>query len=599
MVILGISALYHDSAAAIIIDGKVKVAMHEERFSRVKHDKSFPLNAIRACLEDCSLTIANVDIVTYYEKPLLKFERLLDTFHQHAPKGLNTFLKSMPKWGKESLFIKKIIRKELGKLGIIKEKTKILFSEHHLSHASQSYFGSGYNNAAILVIDGVGEWVTSTIGYGHGNKIKILEEQHYPHSLGLLYSSFTYFLGFKVNSGEYKLMGLAPFGDDNSNEYQKYKRLILDNLLTVKKNGSITINQSFFDYSIGSKMIKTNKWEKLFGIKKREPESKLNLSHCNLALAIQHLVEDISLRIVKYVKKLTNSNNLCLSGGFFLNGAVNGKIVESNIFENVHVPFAPGDAGGAIGACLAIWNIYLEKKTHNNTINNVYLGRKYEDKLIKNELLKKNAFFVKYSKFDALISDVTTLLSEGKIIGWYQGRSEFGPRALGNRSILADPRLVNAQNVINNDVKFRESFRPFAPAILQSHANQYFNIVSSPHMQFVKEIRQEYQFIIKDKHSRTIVEQLQLPRSPFPSITHVDFTSRVQTVNRKDNERFWQLLTHFHNSTGCPMLLNTSFNIRGEPIVETPYDALNCFYSSGIDYLVINNFLLKKRIWNR
>lgn len=602
MNILGVSAFYHDSAAAIIQDDNIIAAAQEERFTRKKQDASFPVNAVKYCLEESGLSIDELDAIVFYDKPLLKFERLLETYYGYSPKGITSFLSSMPVWLKEKMFLKRLIYKELEKVEKYNKKTvKFLFPEHHLSHAASAFYPSPYEDAAILTIDGVGEWATASISHGKGNKIEVLKELHFPHSLGLLYSAFTYFLGFKVNSGEYKLMGLAPYGDPDSEEVKKFIELIKSKLIDIKEDGSLWLNQSYFNYATGLRMIKEKKWEALFGIPTRKSESDFEQVHCNLGLAIQMITEEIVLKMAREAKKITGSKNLCLAGGVALNCVSNGKLINATIFDNVYIQPAAGDAGGALGAALAAYYIsYGNTRTIDaskaDAMKGSYLGCSFSSKEIETTLKKYKAVFNKHSSFSTVCEHTADHLDKGLIIGWFQGRMEFGPRSLGNRSIIGDPRNTEMQKKLNLKIKYRESFRPFAPSVLAEDASQYFDIKSSsPYMLTVQPVKETLQKKVAENYqSLPMKEKLYQERSTLPSITHVDFSARIQTVHKETNPKYWELINTFKQKTDCSLLINTSFNVRGEPIVCSPEDAYRCFMRTEMDYLVLNNYILKK-----
>lgn len=600
--ILGISAFYHDSAAALVIGGEIIAAVQEERFTRKKHTPEFPINSIKYCLEESGLGINELDAVVFYDKPLLKFERLLETYYAFAPKGLTSFLKAIPVWLNEKMFLKKLIYdglKEVEKYD--KKKVKLLFSEHHLSHAASAFFASPYSESAILTIDGVGEWSTATIGIGSSNKVDLIKELHFPHSVGLLYSAFTYFLGFKVNSGEYKLMGLAPYGNRYAKQTAAYVKIIKDNLVDIKEDGSIWLNQNFFNYATGLKMIKGKKWEKLFSFPKRAPEAELEQHHCNLALAIQQVIEEIVLKMAKEAKRITKSDNLCLAGGVALNCVTNGKLLKEKLFKNLYIQPAAGDAGGALGAALAVSHIYFEEERQTDEINDkmcgTYLGPDYSDKEIELMNRKVKAVYKKHNNFKELSTFVASMLSEGNIVGYFQGKMEFGPRALGNRSILGDARNPNMQKRLNLKIKYREGFRPFAPSVLNEDKNLYFDLdSSSPYMLLVAPVIDERRKELPaDFFKLSLWERLYYSRSDIQAVTHLDFSARVQTVHKEINARYWELLKEFKNQTDYGLLINTSFNVRGEPIVCFPQDAYRCFMSTDMDYLVINDFVYCKK----
>ena len=590
--VLGISAYYHDSAATLILDGKIVAAAQEERFTRIKHDNSFPINSIKFVLNFSQLDLNEVDYIVFYEKPFLKFERLLETYLAFAPKGFKSFCLAMPLWIKEKLFQKKLI---IDSLKILDNKFqsdgKIFFSSHHLSHASSAFFPSPFKEAIVLTADAVGEWTTTSIAIGKNNSLKIKKEINFPHSLGLLYSSFTYYLGFKVNSGEYKLMGLAPYGVP---KYVDKINLLID----IKEDGSFRLDQSYFNYTTGLTMT-NEKFHNLFGQKPRNSKSEeLNQFHMDIAASIQKVTENIIIKIAKSIKKEYGIDNLCLAGGVALNCVANGKLIEERIFKNIWVQPAAGDAGGSLGAALAFW--YLHKKntrrvSNSDEMSGSYLGPAYSQNSIETELKKVGAIFKVFDD-QKLLEKTANQLSNNKIIGWFQGRMEFGPRALGNRSIIGDPRSLSMQRDLNLKIKFRESFRPFAPAIIESEVAEWFELkTQSPYMMFVSKIKREKQISINDKETKLSgLQKLSIKRSEIPAVTHVDYSARIQTVNKKTNKKFFDLLKNFEEKTKCPILINTSFNVRGEPIVNTPLDAYNCFMGTNIDILVIGNCFLEK-----
>jgi carbamoyltransferase len=598
--ILGISSFYHDSAAAITVDGEILAAAQEERFTRIKHDANFPTNAVKYCLNHTGYSIDQLDAVVFYDKPLLKFERLLETYYGFAPKGLASFIKAIPVWLREKMFLKRIIKEELGKIEAFdRRKLKMLFPEHHLSHAASAYYPSGFDNAAIITLDGVGEWATASICKANGKDITIEKELKFPHSLGLLYSAFTYFLGFRVNSGEYKLMGLAPYGRSGHPDINKYEEIIKSELIHIYDDGSIWLNQKYFNYSTGLRMVNDKKWSKLFGIDKREPESDLEQQHCDLGLAIQNVTEEIVIKMAKHAKEITGSTNLCMAGGVALNCVANGKLLNEKIFENIFIQPAAGDAGGALGAALAAEHIYFGKalkKSDSDRLNGSYLGPEYNEQDVLKIIRKYEAEATKYSN-DQLYTKVAEILANGNAVGWFQGRMEFGPRALGGRSILGDPRNEEMQKKLNLKIKYRESFRPFAPSVLKEDVQDYFKLEDeSPYMLLVQEIvdnRKEP--IPADYHSLGMKEKLYTKRSDIPSVTHVDFSGRIQTVDKRTNPQYWQLINAFKELTGYALVVNTSFNVRGEPIVCTPEDAYRCFMRTEMDFLVINNYVFDKR----
>ncbi len=600
--ILGISCYYHDSAAALLIDDNIIAAAQEERFTRDKHTPNFPVHSIKYCLEESGLELNELDAIVFYDKPLLKFERLLETYYAYSPFGVRSFIAAMPVWLNEKLFLKKNLIEGLRNVGKFdKNKIKLLFPEHHLSHAGSAYFSSPYNESAILTIDGVGEWSTASIGHGKNNNIKMLKELHFPHSVGLLYSAFTYYLGFKVNSGEYKLMGLAPYGNPQSNQTKEFVNLIKDKLVDIKEDGSIWLNQKYFNYATGLRMIHDKKWYKLFGIKTRKAESELlEQHHCNLALAIQLVTEEIVIKMAKEAKRLTGSENLCMAGGVALNCVANGKLTELNLFKNIYIQPAAGDAGGALGAAQTAFHIYFNREKKSDGINDLmkgsYLGPDFSVKEIMQMNKKTKSVFNKYLNFDDLKSFISKKISEGNIVGWFQGRMEFGPRALGNRSIIADPRNPGMQKKLNLKIKYREGFRPFAPSVLKEDSKDYFKLDNeSPYMLLISPVLESIRKKIpKNYYDLPLMERLYVERSDIQAITHLDFSARLQTVDKKTNSRYWELINDFKKITGIGMLVNTSFNVRGEPIVCNPYDAYRCFMSTEMDILVINDFVYIK-----
>ncbi len=602
MKILGISCFYHDSAASIIVNSKIICCVQEERFTREKHTPKFPLNSIKYCLEETGLKINELDAVVFYDKPLVKFERLLSTFYEVAPKGLLPFLKSIPIWLKEKLFLRKLIYDNLKEIEptLKKKDLKLLFTEHHISHAASSFYPSNLKESSILTIDGVGEWCTASICEGNDKKIKIIKELHFPHSVGLLYSSFTYYLGFRVNSGEYKLMGLAPYGIENSEQTNLFIEKIKSEIVDIKKDGSIFLNQKYFKYTYGLRMINENKFKGLFGFNTRKEEEEITQTHCNMALAIQMVTEEIVINMVTETKRLTNSKNLCLSGGVALNCVANGKIEQLKLFDNIYIQPASGDAGGALGAALSINHMYFDcERIYSkgyDLMNGSYLGPYFSDKEILITNKKYKAVYKQFDSFEDLSKKVSKLISKGNVIGWFQGRSEFGPRALGNRSILADPRNSKMQKKLNLKIKYREGFRPFAPSVLEEDYNEFFEgEILSPYMLMVKNIQQKIKLNIpKNYWKLNYWDKLYTERSKLQSITHVDFSARIQTVSKKTNPRYWELLNEFKKITKIGVLINTSFNVRGEPIVNSPEDAFKCFMNTEMDYLVIENFLYEK-----
>lgn len=586
MYILGISAYYHDSAACLVKDGEIISAAQEERFTRKKHDYNFPINAINFCISYAKLENKDIDIVAFYDKPFLKFERLIETYLTFAPKGISSFLKSMPLWIKEKLWIKELIKKNLNFEG------PIVFPEHHESHAASAFYPSPFNESAFLTIDGVGEWTTTSYGIGVGNKIHIMADIKFPHSIGLLYSAFTYYTGFKVNSGEYKLMGLAPYGEP------KYVNLIYDNLIDLKEDGSFKLNMEYFNYCTGLTMT-NSKFDKLFGGPARKPESLITQKEMDIAASIQVVLEDIVIRMAEHIKRETGMKYLCMAGGVALNCVANGKLLRKSIFNDIWIQPAAGDAGGALGAALFTWYQYLENQriVNNKTDSQKgsFLGPEFSDEEIENYLLKNN---IRYYKLDdnEITRRTAEFLSEGKIVAWFQGRMEFGPRALGARSILGDPRRPDMQKNMNLKIKFRESFRPFAPSILEDCVTDYFEIDRpSPYMLLVAYVNEERRRKMStDEENLFGIDKLNVVRSDVPAITHVDYSARIQTVNENQNLLFYKLIKEFQKLTGCPLLVNTSFNVRGEPIVCSPDDAYKCFMRTNIDYLIMGNFIIDK-----
>jgi carbamoyltransferase len=603
MNILGISSFYHDSAAALLMNGKIIAAAQEERFTRIKHDPAFPANAVKYCLEESGLSIDQLDAIVFYDKPLLKFERLLETYYAFSPKGLASFLLAIPVWLKEKMFLKKLIYDELKKIqDYDKKKVKLLFPEHHLSHAASAFYPSSFNEAAIITLDGVGEWATTSICKGEKNKITILKELKFPHSLGLLYSAFTYYLGFKVNSGEYKLMGLAPYGNPDSNEVSQFKAIIKEKLIRIYADGSIWLNQDYFNYATGLRMTKDAAWSDLFGFKRRESESDLEQVHCNLALAIQQVTEEVVVLIAKEAKRLTASENLCLAGGVALNCVANGKLQNEKIFKNIFIQPAAGDAGGALGAALAANYIFFNKERiateKQDEMMGSYLGPEYTDKDTQTMAKKYRAVYETFANFEVLAAKSASLLADGNVIGWFQGRMEFGPRALGNRSILGDARNSEMQKKLNLKIKYREGFRPFAPSVLSEDASSYFKIEgASPYMLLVQDVKEERRKALPGNYAQLpLKEKLYYLRSDLPSITHIDYSARIQTVHKETNSRYYQLIEAFKRITGYGVLVNTSFNVRGEPIVCTPEDAYKCLMRTEMDYLVVGNLFFDKKL---
>jgi len=592
--ILGISAFYHDSAAALVIDGKIISAAQEERFSRKKHDARYPYNAVQFVLNNSNLKLNSIDYIVFFEKPFLKFERLLETYLAFAPKGFASFSMSMPIWLREKLFQKKFLFDQLKQHDKnFDDINKIHFSEHHYSHAASAFYPSPFKEAVILTLDGVGEWATTTVAIGKENKINMLKEIHFPHSIGLLYSAFTYYTGFKVNSGEYKVMGLAPYGQP------KYKDLIIKELIDLKDDGSFRLNMKYFNYATGLTMT-NNKFSKLFGKKVRDPEKELLTQfHMDIAASIQAVTEEIVLRLTSSISKETNIKNLCMAGGVALNCVANGKILKNNIFENIWFQPAAGDAGGSLGGALAFWFQELGNKRKiaiiGDDMQGSYLGPSFNDDQIENTLKNLGAIYEKQND-DNLINIIANELKNQKTIGWFQGRMEFGPRALGARSIIADPRSEKMQKELNLKVKFRESFRPFAPSILREDVNDWFDINSdSPYMLLVADVKKNKQLSMSEKDQKLFgIEKLNVKRSSIPAVTHVDYSARIQTVHKETNIKYYKLLKKFKEITGCPLLVNTSFNVRGEPIVCTIEDSFRCFMGTNLDVLVCENYILYK-----
>ena len=602
MKILGISAYYHDSAASLVVDGKIIAAAQEERFTRIKHDPAFPAQAIKYCLDEGGLHLSEIDAIAFYDKPFLKFERLLETYYVFSPRGIMSFISSVPIWVKEKLFMKRNIRKELSQIGTIgKSQIPLLFPEHHLSHAASAFYPSPYQDAAILTIDGVGEWATASICHGQGNEIKICKELKFPHSLGLLYSAFTYFLGFKVNSGEYKMMGLAPYGNAKSKDYKRYREIITDHLCEIQDDGSIRLNQKYFNYATGLRMVSDKKWSNLFSLQKREPSQELTQQHMDLALAIQHLTEEIVIAMATEAKKLTQSDSLVLAGGVALNCVANGRLMETNLFSNIWIQPAAGDAGGSLGAALAAHHIAygqpLLAKSDTDRMQGSYLGPEYSNDSVRAVIKQYKAQARLIDQSDDLLKETAHLIASGNVVGWFQGRMEFGPRALGHRSILGDPRDTEMQQKINLKIKYRESFRPFAPSVLREDVQDYFaHHQESPYMLVVKNISNQIALAPpEDYHQLDFMEKLRVNRSTLPAITHVDFSARIQTVDGVASPRYYGLIKAFKAETGVGVLINTSFNVRGEPIVCTPEDAYRCFMRTEMDYLVVNDYIFEKK----
>jgi carbamoyltransferase len=604
MTILGISAYYHDSAAAIVTDGDIIAAAQEERFSRVKNDKDFPQEAIRYCLAESGKTIDDLDAVVFYDKTFLKFERLIETYYHFAPRGILSFFKSIPSYIGEKIFIKKNIRKGLGKIQPYnKKKLTLLFSEHHLSHAASAFFPSGFSEAAILTIDGVGEWATCTIGKAKGNRIEIIKELRFPHSVGLLYSAFTYYLGFEVNSGEYKLMGLAPYGNPDAEETIRFSKLIRENLVSISGDGSIILNQAYFQYAYGLRMTNSRKFERLFGVARRMPDTELTPGHINLAYAIQNVTEEIVLKMAAHTKQLTGCTRLCMAGGVTLNAVANGKLERENLFSKIFIQPAAGDAGGALGAALAGYYIHFDQPPpacqEKDLMCGSYLGPSFSNGEILACLQKNGLKYKSFADFNELCMATATKLASGNVIGWFQGRIEFGPRALGNRSILANAGYPDMQKTLNLKIKFRENFRPFAPAVAAEDAADYFEPgAESPYMLLVRQVKKTRLNELPDWYNQLpLYEKLYYDRTTeLQAITHVDGTARLQTVSEDRNPGFYRLLKTYKNLTGSGVLINTSFNIKDEPIVCSPQDAISCFLKTGMNDLVIGNFIITKEL---
>lgn len=612
--ILGISALYHDSAACLIKDEKIIAAAQEERFTRKKHDAAFPKNAIKYCLKEAGITLADVEYLGFYDKPFLKFERLLETYLTETPRGFGSFVMAIPVWLKEKLFLKDTLIKDFAELQaeldskIDKENKKqfnelkesiskkLLFAEHHQSHAASAFYPSPYEDAAIINMDGVGEWVTTSIMHGKGNEITMLKEIHFPHSIGLLYSAFTYYTGFKVNSGEYKLMGLAPYGQP------KYVDLIKNNLLDLKEDGSFKLRMEYFNYTTGLTMT-SKKFHKLFGKEPRKSESEVTQFEMDIAASIQAVTEEIVIKLARTAKEITGSKNLCLSGGVALNCVANGKILKEKIFDNIFIQPASGDAGGALGVAFAVYYQYLKNprttfKTGKDNMNGAYLGIKYSNQEVKQYLDSVGAKYIQVNSQKELVEILAKELAKEKVLGWHEGRMEFGPRALGARSIIGDPRSEEMQKIMNIKIKYRESFRPFAPAVLREDLTKYFDIedIDSPYMLMVAPVNDNIKIAGSEEKQKTLfgIEKLNVKRSELPAITHVDYSARLQTIHKDTNPRFYDLISEFKKETGCGVLINTSFNVRGEPIVCSPADSYKCFMRTGMDVLAIEDFILYK-----
>jgi carbamoyltransferase len=593
MKILGLSAFYHDSAACLVIDGNIVAAAQEERFTRKKHDAGFPTQAVAYCLAEAGIVAADLDYVVFYDKPFLKFERLLETYLAFAPRGFKSFVTSLPVWLKDKLFQKTMIAKVLNEQfgGDIDWTTRLLFSEHHLSHAASAFFPSPFEEAAVLTMDGVGEWTTTSLAIGHGNQLAVHKEIQFPHSLGLLYSAITYYTGFKVNSGEYKVMGLAPYGEP------KYADLIKDNLIDIKEDGSFHLDMSYFNYCTGLTMT-NERFDTLFGGPRRAAESQLTQREMDLAASVQAVTEEVVIKLATGIRKSTGLRSLCLAGGVALNCVANGKLLRKNIFDNIWIQPAAGDAGGAVGAALAAYHMMLKQPRTVNPADSMkggYLGPEYSQADIEQRLTKAGAVFTTVSNTE-MIELTAQALADGKAVGWHQGRMEFGPRALGGRSIIADPRSEVVQKQLNLKVKYRESFRPFAPSVLREDVSEWFDIQSdSPYMLLVADVAKSKQLPMTPEQEKLFgIEKLNVPRSQIPAITHVDYSARIQTVHAHTNPKYFDLITKFKEMTGCPVLVNTSFNVRGEPIVCTPEDSFNCLMGTEIEFLVVGNAIMRK-----
>ncbi len=597
--VLGLSAYYHDSAAAILVDGRIVAAAHEERFTRKKHDSDFPRNAARYVLKEAGLALKDIEAVAFYDKPYLKFERLLETYHALAPSGLVSFTAAIPVWIKEKLFMRSMLKDELAELG--QGKPRMLFPEHHLSHAASAFYPSPFKEAAILTLDGVGEWATSIIGLGRGRDITILRELDFPHSVGLLYSAFTYYCGFKVNSGEYKLMGLAPYGHPGSGQVERFRRLILDELVDVREDGSVLLNMSYFNFAAGLTMCHDKKWAQLFGLPKRAPESELTQGYMDLALAAQQVTEEVVFLMAEAARALTGAENLVMAGGVALNCVANGKLLRKGTFRDIWIQPAAGDAGGSVGAALAAWHIGLEQErvavAVPDAMQGSYLGPSFDDVDIMLTARDYKAPYRHFTDFEELCATVAGLIADGSVVGWFQGRMEYGPRALGNRSILGNPCLPEMQKKLNLKIKYREGFRPFAPSVLEEDIGTYFDLDRpSPYMLLVAPVLESHRKPLPENYdSMAMYDRLYIQRSDVPAITHIDYSARIQSVSKATNPRFWAVINAFKQKTGCGLIVNTSFNVRGEPIVCTPEDAYRCFMRTEMDYLVMGDFLFSKQ----
>jgi carbamoyltransferase len=590
--ILGVSAFYHDSAAALVVDGEIVAAAQEERFTRKKHDPSYPTNAINYCLTEAGLLLEQVDYIAFYDKPFLKFERLLETYVAFAPKGLQSFRMAMPVWLREKLFLKDMLVKEIKKADKNFDNNKLMFGEHHFSHAASAFYASPFEEAVVLTLDGVGEWATTTVAIGKGSKLDIVKEIHFPHSLGLLYSAFTYYTGFRVNSGEYKVMGLAPYGEP------KYKDLILDKLVDLKEDGSFRLDQSYFNYATGLTMV-NQKFADLFGEPVRKPDTdKLTQFHMDIAASVQAVTEEVVLTMTRALANEYNIPNLCMAGGVALNCVANGKILRDKAFKDIWIQPASGDAGGALGGALAVWHKELNNPrvvNPNDAMQGSYLGPAYKQDAIEKELSACGAKFDSVTE-NEMIEQTAQALADGKAIGWFQGRMEFGPRSLGGRSILGDPRSEKMQKTLNLKVKYRESFRPFAPSVLREDVSDWFEAdYDSPYMLLVDDVKKDKRIeMTKEEVSLFGIDKLNIKRSSIPAVTHVDYSARIQTVHKQTNPQYHALITKFKEKTGCSVVVNTSFNVRGEPIVCSPEDAFRCFMGTELDLLVVGNCMLRK-----
>ena len=596
--ILGISAYYHDSAAALLVDGTVVAAAQEERFSRKRHDASFPTRACRYVLDEAGIGYDNLAAVAFYDKPFLKFERLLETYHGFAPAGFASFVTAMPAWIKEKLFMRRLLAEHLGELGSARHR--VLYPEHHLSHAASAFYPSPFDEAAILTIDGVGEWATTTIGRGRGHDIEMLSELHFPHSVGLLYSAFTYYLGFTVNSGEYKLMGLAPYGHTGSEQVRGFVGTITRELVDVRPDGSLLLNMPYFDFATGLRMVDEAKWTRLFGMPRRGPDDELTQAHMNLALAIQEVTEDVVLRLARTAREASGCRRLVMAGGVALNCVANGKLLATGLFDDIWIQPAAGDAGGAVGAAYAAWHIHRRQSrtvASCDAMNGSYLGPQFSALDIERTIRAFGARATAAPDSPSLAATVAARLAAGQVGGWFQGRMEFGPRALGNRSILGDPRDPAMQKRLNLKVKFREGFRPFAPSVLEEDVAAHFELDRpSPYMLLVAPVRADQQRPFPSGlQDAPLYDRLYFQRSHLPAVTHVDYSARIQTVSRATNPRYWELLQAFKALTGCGVLVNTSFNVRGEPIVCTPDEAYRCFMRTDMDFLVLGDYVFDKR----